>query len=295
MPEPKGFLCRHVEARLLALALVAGILLAAALGTAATAAPAAREVILATTTSTQDTGLLDVLVPMFESETGYIVKTIAVGTGQALALGARGEADVLLCHAPESEMELVKSGLVTNRRLVMHNDFIIVGPPSDPAGIRGLSSAPEAFKKIAAAEAVFVSRGDDSGTHKKEKEIWAKTSIQPGGRWYQEAGSGMGQTLNIASEKEGYTLTDRGTYLALKKRLGLEVLVQGDAMLLNIYHVMQVNPEKFDKVNGPGAKAFVDFMVAPDTQKVIASFGVKDYGEPLFFADAGKSEDGLGR
>jgi len=284
-----------VESRFLPLGLVVVIFLAVAFGSAATAAPAAREVILATTTSTQDTGLLDVLIPMFESETGYMVKTIAVGTGQALALGARGEADVLLCHAPASEMELVTSGLVTNRRLVMHNDFIIVGPPSDPAGIRGLTSAPEAFKKIAAHEAVFVSRGDDSGTHKKEKEIWAKASVQPGGRWYQEAGSGMGQTLNIASEKEGYTLTDRGTYLALKKRLGLDVLVQGDPMLLNIYHVMQVNPEKFDKVNGPGAKAFVEFMVAPETQKVIASFGVRDYGEPLFFADAGKNEDDLGR
>ncbi|MDI7246138.1 MAG: substrate-binding domain-containing protein [Bacillota bacterium] len=262
---------------------------------AAAATPTSREVILATTTSTQDSGLLDVLIPMFERKTGYIVKTIAVGTGQALALGARGEADVLLCHAPAAEMELVQSGAATNRKLVMHNDFVIVGPAGDPAGICGLKSAAEAFKKIAAAQAVFVSRGDDSGTHKKEKEIWAKAGVKPAGRWYQEAGAGMGQTLNIASEKEGYTLTDRATYLALKKHLGLKILVQGDGALLNIYHVMQVNPEKFDKVNGPGALAFVDFMVAESTQKIIGSFGVKEYGEPLFFADAGKGENELGR
>lgn len=290
----KGLLFAHVGRQLVMFTLLISTL-ATIPGPAATAAPASREVILATTTSTQDSGLLDVLIPMFESQTGYIVKTIAVGTGQALALGARGEADVLLCHAPAAEMELVKSGAATNRKLVMHNDFIIVGPATDPAGIRGVGSAAEAFAKIAAAQAVFVSRGDDSGTHKKEKEIWTKAGVKPAGRWYQEAGAGMGQTLNIASEKGGYTLTDRATYLALKKRLGLEILVQGDGALLNIYHVMQVNPEKFDKVNGPGAVAFVDFMVAESTQKAIASFGVKEYGEPLFFADAGKSENELGR
>ena len=294
MSDFKSLLFSRARRQLLVLMLLTGIL-ATIPGATAVAAPASREVILATTTSTQDSGLLDVLIPMFESQTGYIVKTIAVGTGQALALGARGEADVLLCHAPAAEMELVQSGAATNRKLVMHNDFVIVGPAGDPAGICGLKSAAEAFNKIAAAEAVFVSRGDDSGTHKKEKEIWAKAGVKPEGRWYQEAGAGMGQTLNIASEKQGYTLTDRATYLALKKRLGLKILVQGDGALLNIYHVMQVNPRKFDKVNGPGGLAFVDFMVAESTQKVIALFGVKEYGEPLFFADAGKSEEELGR
>lgn len=284
----------HARLHFLAFALLTSVLVIIP-GTAAMTAPVSREVVLATTTSTQDSGLLDVLIPMFESQSGYIVKTIAVGTGQALALGARGEADVLLCHAPASEMELVESGAVISRRLVMHNDFIIVGPAGDPARIRGVRSAAEALGRIAAAGAVFVSRGDDSGTHKKEKEIWAKAGITPGGRWYQEAGAGMGQTLNIASEKEGYTLTDRATYLALRKRLGLEVLVEGDGVLLNVYHVMAVNPERFGKVNGPGAFAFVDFMVAPETQKAIASFGVKEYGEPLFFADAGKNDKELGR
>lgn len=258
-------------------------------------AAASREVILATTTSTQDSGLLDILVPIFEKQTGYLVKTIAVGTGQALALGARGEADVLLCHAPSSEKELVDSGVVINRRLVMHNDFIIVGPPDDPAKIRGLKSAAEAFKRIAGVGATFVSRADDSGTHKKEKQIWTSAGIAPQGRWYQEAGAGMGQTLNIAAEKQGYTLTDRATYLALKKRLSLDVLVEADAVLLNIYHVMQVNPDKFSKVNGPGARAFVEFMVSEETQKTIGSFGVDKYGEPLFFPDAGKNEEDLGR
>ncbi|MEW5865705.1 MAG: substrate-binding domain-containing protein [Bacillota bacterium] len=255
------------------------------------AAGASREVILATTTSTQDSGLLDVLIPMFEKQTGYIVRTIAVGTGQALALGARGEADLLLCHAPAAEIELVKSGAVVNRRLVMHNDFIIVGPTSDPARIRGMKTASPAFAQIAQAGAVFVSRGDDSGTHKKEKEIWTHAGVKPAGRWYLESGSGMGQTLNIASEKQGYTLTDRATYLALKKRLALDVLVEGDGALLNIYHVMQVNPEKFPKVNGRGGLAFVRFMVAESTQQVIAEFGMKEYGEPLFFPDAGKSRE----
>ncbi|MEW6230337.1 MAG: substrate-binding domain-containing protein, partial [Bacillota bacterium] len=220
------------------------LLLAVALAVAGdnSSAAASREVILATTTSTQDSGLLDILVPVFEKQTGYLVKTIAVGTGQALALGARGEADVLLCHAPDSEMELIKSGAAVNRRLVMHNDFVIVGPPDDPAKVKGVKSAVEAFKEIAGAASLFISRGDDSGTHKKEKQLWASAGFTPSGHWYQEAGAGMGQTLNIASEKQGYTLTDRATYLALKKRLSLEVVVEGDAALLNIYHVMQVNP-----------------------------------------------------
>ncbi|WP_406677455.1 substrate-binding domain-containing protein [Neomoorella carbonis] len=260
-------------------------------------APVKKDLILATTTSTVDSGLLDVLIPMFEGKTGYTVKTTAVGTGQALAMGDQGNADVLLVHAPEAEMQLVQKGTVINRRLVMHNDFIIVGPPGDPAGIKGVKKAADAFKEIAAKQAIFISRGDDSGTHKMEKTIWQAANIKPAGKWYQEAGAGMGQTLNIASEKGGYTLTDRATYLALKKNLKLDIMVEGDKALLNIYHVMQVNPDKFPgmAINSEGASAFVDFMIAPETQKVIGDFGKDKFGQSLFFPDAGKDENTLGR
>ena len=271
------------------------VLLLTALAVSAGAAAPAREVILATTTSTVDTGLLDTLIPIFEQKTGYMVKMIAVGTGKALALGSRGEADVLLTHAPSSELPLVKNGDVIERRLVMHNDFVIAGPAGDPAEVRGLKSATEGLSGICNSQSVFVSRGDDSGTHKKEKEIWGKLGVKPSGKWYVEAGAGMAHTLNIASEKEGYTLTDRGTYLALKKNLALDVLVEGDAILLNIYHVMQVNPEKFSKANGPGGLAFVEFMVSPEVQEIISAFGVDKYGGPLFFPDAGKNVDDLGK
>ena len=251
-------------------------------------APASRDLILATTTSTVDSGLLDVLNPIFEKNTGYRVKTISAGTGQALAMGEKGEADVLLVHAPEAEKKLVDSGVATNYRLVMHNDFVIAGPAGDPAGIKG-KPAPEAFASIAAKKALFISRGDDSGTHKKELSIWKKAGIAPGGSgWYQETGQGMGATLLMASDKEGYALTDRGTYLAQKKNLALEILSEGDKELLNIYHVMQVNPEKFDKINAAGAKAYVEFMTAEGTQKIIGEFGKKEFGQPLFFPDAGK-------
>ncbi|HHY46061.1 MAG TPA: solute-binding protein [Firmicutes bacterium] len=278
---------------LLALCLTAAIVALSLCGAGAT--PTNRNVILATTTSTQDSGLLDVLIPIFEKETGYLVKTIAVGTGQALAMAERGEADVVLCHAPSAELEVVRKGAVINRQLVMHNDFIIVGPSDDPAHIKGIKNAAEAFKRIAEAKVAFISRGDESGTHKKEKEIWKKAGITPGGKWYQECGLGMGQTLSIASEKRGYTLTDRGTYLALKKNLDLTILVEGEASLLNIYHVMQVNPEKFGKVNADGAKAFVEFMISPRTQAIIGEFGVDKFGAPLFFPDAGKDEAALGK
>jgi tungstate transport system substrate-binding protein len=257
--------------------------------------PQKQDVILATTTSTQDSGLLDVLIPEFEKKTGYKVKTIAVGTGQALEMGKKGEADVLLVHAPKAEKELVDSGVGINYRLVMHNDFIVVGPENDPAGVKSAQNTVEAFKKIAQTRSTFVSRGDESGTHKKEKDIWKEAGITPGGKWYQEAGTGMGNTLNIASEKGGYTLSDRATYLANQKHLKLKILYEGDKTLLNIYHVMQVNPEKFSKVNAEGAKAFVDFMVSPETQQMIGKFGVDKYGQPLFFPDAGKKEEELGK
>jgi len=258
--------------------------------------PANKDVILATTTSTQDTGLLDVLVPMFEKKTGYRVKTVAVGSGQALAMGQKGEADVMLVHAPSSELPLVTSGEAINRKLVMHNDFVIAGPASDPAKIKGLNSAAAALTRVSQSSALFVSRGDDSGTHKKELEVWKAAGIAPkpspskAPGWYQETGSGMGQTLAVAWEKGGYVLTDRATFLSLSKNTPLQILVEGDKTLLNIYHVMQVNPERFPKVNAKGAKAFVEFMVSPEVQKVIGDFGKDKYGQSLFFPDAGKPE-----
>ncbi len=256
--------------------------------------PANPDLILATTTSTQDSGLLDVLIPEFEKATGYKVKTIAVGSGQALAMGEKGEADVLLTHAPASEKKLVENKDVVNYQLVMHNDFILVGPPSDPAKVKEMETAAEAFKAIYDSKSIFVSRGDDSGTDKKEKALWEEAGVEPEGQWYQESGSGMGQTLNIASQKGGYTLTDRATFLAQKENLKLEIVFEGDKSLLNIYHVMQVNPEKNDKINSEGAKAFVEFMIDSKTQDMIAEFGKDEYGEPLFFKDAGLSEDQVG-
>ncbi len=248
-----------------------------------------KNIILATTTSTQDSGLLDVLIPIFEKNTGYFVKTIAVGSGQAMAMGQKGEADVLLVHSPEAEKKMVAEGYGINRRIVMHNDYIIVGPQEDPAKIKGIKLASEAFKKIALANALFLSRGDNSGTHAKEKSIWKTTRINPEeGKWYQQTGLGMGQTLNVVAEKKGYTLADRGTYLALKKNLNLNILIEGDAILRNIYHVIEVNPSKWPKVNATGAKAFADFMVSKEAQEIIKTFGVDKFGSPLFFPDAGK-------
>ena len=216
-----------------------------------------KTVILATTTSTQDSGLLDVLLPVFEKKTGYFVKTIAVGSGQAMAMGQKGEADVLLVHSPDAEQKFVAEGYGINRKLIMHNDYIIVGSSEDPAKIKGIKSSSEAFKKIASAKTLFLSRGDNSGTHSKEKSIWKTAGINPEGeKWYQQTGLGMGQTLSVAAEKKGYTLADRGTYLALKKNLGLDILVEGDAILLNIYHVIEVNPAKWPKVNAAWCKGF---------------------------------------
>ena len=260
------------------------------------AAPKQKNIILATTTSTQDTGLLDVLIPIFEKETGYFVKTIAVGSGQAMAMGQKGEADVLLVHSPDAEKKFVEDGYGINRQLVMHNDFIIVGPGDDPAKIKGVKSSAEALKLVAKAEGLFLSRGDNSGTHAKEKTLWKKADINPvGQKWYQETGLGMGQTLNVAAEKKGYTLADRGTYLSLKKNLGLDVLVEGDSALLNIYHVIEVNSAKWPKVNVLGAKEFAAFMVSKKTQNIIKTFGMDKFGSPLFFPDAGKKVEDLGK
>ena len=249
-----------------------------------------RVVILSTTTSTQDSGLLDVLVPLFEKKTGYTLKTIAVGTGQALALAIRGEADVTLAHAPDLELKHLAEGSLINRQLVMHNDFILAGPPNDPARIKGVKKAGDALKKIAEQKTPFVSRGDDSGTHAKERSLWRAAGITPGGKWHIESGQGMGATLIVASEKGAYTLTDRATYLALKQRVRLAILLEGDAPLLNIYHVVEANPARHPRVNVAGGRAFADFLLSPEAQAVIKNFGVEKYGEPLFFPDAGKSE-----
>ncbi|MBI5966973.1 MAG: substrate-binding domain-containing protein [Deltaproteobacteria bacterium] len=252
-----------------------------------------KNIILATTTSTQDSGLLDVLLPIFEKKTGFFVKTIAVGSGQAMTMGQKGEADVLLIHSAAAEKKFVAEGYGINRRLVMHNDFLVVGPAEDPAKIKKMNSASEAFKKIAPAKTLFISRGDNSGTHAKEKAIWKACGIDPEGeKWYQQTGLGMGQTLHVASEKKGYTLADRGTYLALKKNLPLKILTEGDAILLNLYHVIQVNPAKWPKVNASGARAFADFLISKEAQEIIKTFGVDKFGSPLFFPDAGKKRRG---
>ena len=262
---------------------------------AAPESPSNATLILATTTSTQDSGLLDVLVPMFQDQTGYTVQTVAVGTGAALKMAEEGNADVLLVHAPASEKALMDAGWGKDRMLVMHNDFVIVGPADDPAGIEGTATAAAAFQKIADAGANFVTRGDDSGTNKMEISLWGKTTANPGGReWYFDSGQGMGATLTITSEKQAYTLTDRATYLVNKANLSLEILVEGDPALLNVYHVITVNPDKWPKSNYDGASAFSKFMTAPVTQTVIGEFGVDKFGQPLFFPDADKTDADLG-
>ena len=253
-----------------------------------------KSVILSTTTSTQDSGLLDVLVPLFEKQTGYRVKTISVGTGQALALAAKGDADVALVHAPSLEKKYVAEGKLQNRRLVMYNDFVIIGPKNDPAKIKTAKNTGDALKRIQQSKSPFVSRGDNSGTHNLEKSLWKSAGTQPKGDWYIEAGQGMGATLGIANERNGYAITDRGTYLALRQRVTLPILVEGDKALLNVYSVMEVNPGNGPRVNTTGGKAFADFMVSPKTQDVIKSFGVDKFGQPLFVPIAGKREEELG-
>ena len=240
------------------------------------------DVILATTTSTQDSGLLDELVPLFAAQTGYDLKPVAVGSGAALRLGEEGEADVLLVHSPQAEKGFMDAGFGVDRETVMSNDFVLVGPEDDPAGIAEKSSAVDAMGAIAEAEATFVSRGDDSGTHALELQLWEQAGLEPEGSWYQESGTGMGDTLNIANEREGYTLTDRGTYLALRDRLDLVVLVEGDRALRNVYHVITVNPANGARINDAGGRAFFDFVLAPATQEVIGAFGTDRFGQPLF-------------
>jgi tungstate transport system substrate-binding protein len=264
--------------------------------------PANPEIIMASTTSTRDSGLMDVLIPVFQQKTGYTMKPVYVGSGAAITQGQQGNADVLLVHSPAAEVTFMQGGYGINRRLVMHNDFIIVGPKSDPAGIKGTNVATDALKKIADAKINFYSRGDNSGTDVAEKTLWKKLGVSVADNstanpsWYKEGGTGTGMLdlLRIASEKIGYTITDRSTYVANQAVLGLDIMSQGDPGLLNIYHVIQVNPDKWPKVNAEGAKAFSDFMVSADTQALIAKYGLDKYGQALFFADAGKTEAQLG-
>ncbi|MEH1780683.1 MAG: substrate-binding domain-containing protein [Nostoc sp.] len=256
--------------------------------------PVKKDVIVAMTTSIEDSGLLDDLVPAIEKKTGYRLKKVAVGTGQALALAEKGEVDALFVNSPKAERKVLSGGAVINRHLVMHNDFVIVGPDADKAKIRGKKNAVEAFSLIAKNQALFVSRGDDSGTNKLEKDLWKQANITPSGSWYQQTGSGMGETLQIANQKLGYTLADRATYIFQQKNLSLPILVQGDKKLLNLYHVMEVNSKKFPRVNSTGAKAFINFVLSPEGQTIIAAHGKKEFKQPLFYVDAGKTEKDYG-
>lgn len=243
-------------------------------------------VVLATTTSTRDTGLLDSLLPAFESKTGYRVRVIAVGTGQALEMARRGDAEVVLVHAPELERALVDSGYFVRRRLMMHNDFMVVGPEADPARLRGSHDPVAALRAMARARAPFISRGDRSGTHIFEVKLWRLSGFTPPmpGGWYIEAGQGMAATLQMADEKRAYTITDRGTFLAWQSKLELVPLVEGDTLFYNVYHVMEV-PNA-----GPAARALAEFFVSPEAQTIIGRFGTTRFGRPLFIPDAGKPD-----
>jgi tungstate transport system substrate-binding protein len=257
--------------------------------------PATPNLILATTTSTQDSGLLDVLVPAFEAKTGFKVQVVAVGSGAALKLGEQGNADVLLVHSPAAEVTYMNNGFGSDRGLVMHNDFILVGPASDPAGIKTATSAVDAFQKIAASGTQFISRGDASGTNTKELALWKSANISPAGQtWYVESGQGMGATLTIASEKAAYTLTDRATFLANQSNLQLALLYEGDHALLNIYHVIVVNHAKWPSTNLDGATSFANYITSPEGQALIGSYGVDKYGQQHFIPDAGKTDASLG-
>ncbi len=254
------------------------------------APPAPRgDLILATTTSVQDSGLLEALIPVFEAGVNVNVKPVAVGTGAALRLAEEGNADALFVHAPDAERALVGAGHAYNRHLVAYNDFVIVGPRADPANIAGDTDAATAFTAIAATEARFISRGDDSGTHKRERAIWAEARIVPGDSWYAESGQGMGATLTIADQKLAYVLTDRGTFLALSDDVDLIPLVEGDPALLNLYSVLQVSPAKLG-VNALAAVAWIEFMLSEEAQAIINDFRRDEFGRPLFHAAAGLQE-----
>jgi tungstate transport system substrate-binding protein len=244
---------------------------------------AADTIRLATTTSTDNSGLLKALLPDFEKSTGNKVHVIAVGTGKALRMGRDGDVDVVLVHARAAEEKFIADGSGVKRYPVMHNDFVIVGPAADPAGILGLKDAAEALRKIRQKQAIFVSRGDDSGTHKKEKILWTEAGQPPVGKWYYQAGQGMGKVLQMASELQGYTMADRGTWLAMRDKLDLQILVEGDQRLFNPYGIIAVNPEKHPGVNYQGAMALINWMISPETKALIGNFKVR--GEQLFIPE----------
>jgi tungstate transport system substrate-binding protein len=264
-------------------ALIVGFALLATLA-ACRRPPPAREIILATTTSTQDSGLLDALLPRFVAAHGTRVKVIAVGTGEALAMGARGDADVLLVHARRAEDEFMAKGLGLLRLDVMHNDFLLVGPPADPAQAKGADIV-AALQRIATSRVLFVSRGDRSGTHQKELTLWKEARVEPAA-WRVETGQGMGETARVASEKRAYTLIDRATYLAQRRSLDLVPIAEGDARLFNPYGVIVVSPTRFARVRGAEATALARWLVSPETQRLIGAFGKDRYGQSLFVADA---------
>jgi tungstate transport system substrate-binding protein len=269
------------------------VLAAAALLAAACSGDDDDTLIVATTTSLQDSGLLDALVNAFEQQTQFDVKAVAVGSGQAIEQASRGDADIVLAHSPAAELKMVADGDGIERTLVMHNDFIIVGPEDDPAGVRGASSAAEALRRVFDAGHTFVSRGDRSGTHVFELRLWGEAGADPRGHgWYAETGSGQGETMQVASQRRGYTLSDRGTFLAQRTNLELAVLFEGGDALINPYHAILVNPQRHEDVHAGAARAFLDFLVSGEAQDMIAMFGVEKFGQPLFVPDAGRSEPG---
>ena len=278
---PQGALLRGLLA-------VVGVLALAVAG----CSKATRTVTLATTTSTRDSGLLDMLVPIFEKRTGIQVKVVAVGTGQALQLGRRGDADILLVHDRPGEDQFMVDGHGDSRRGLMWNDFVVVGPPSDPAGVREAPTVLDAFRRVEAAGSLFISRGDDSGTHRKEVDLWRRAKVEPRGDWYLRAGTGMGQVLRMAAEKRAYTLSDRATFLALRRGLDLVVAFEGDPVLRNPYGILVVSPSKHPGVHVSEARAFADFLFTPEIQDAIARFGVSRYGEPLFHVEGGGKRPG---
>jgi len=264
--------------------LVAALTLSAwcALGCRESERKAVGPITLATTTSMQDSGMLDALLPKFQAETEINVRVVAVGSGQAMEIGRRGDADVLITHSPLAERTFIEEGAGVDYQSVLYNEFVLVGPPDDPARVVGAKSAAEAFGDVAEREQTFISRGDDSGTHQKELAIWKLAGIEPEGEWYLEGGVGMAQALRMADEKDAYVLTDRGTFLAIKDELQLKILFQGDPNLRNVYSVIIVNPERHPGVNVEAARKFAHFLRSSTAKKVISEFGVEKFGQPLF-------------